>query len=154
MKSGTIRTLIILVALTVIGLGGGAARAFAEQTVTVNDINAGLIGEEDFYAGQVLIPRIPVFWTSDEPWRITVRSLEPELFASDDGIHIKSLDDLMWKLSDEEIWVQISQDPEEIDWSMESGSGVVYIDLIVELDWLLDPAGTYRLDLAFNIEAL
>ena len=39
-------------------------------------------------------------------------------------------------------------------WSTDTGSGVVYIDVLVLLDWLEDAPGDYRVELVFTLEAL
>ncbi len=154
MKNNATRIITILIMASVIGFLFSAAPAYAEQAVTVSDINLGLVGEEDFANGYVFLPRVPVFWDSDVPWRLTIQSLGADLGAGDDGMTDKSLSDLLWKLSDEENWLPVTQDPEEVEWSMESGTGVVYIDLVVLIDWLYDSPGQYQVDLTFRIEIL
>src|SRR3972149_4561436 len=99
-----------------------AAPLYAEQSVFVNEINAGLVGEKEFIDGYVLIPAVPVYWESDVPFRITVSSLEPELGVSDGSSYAKSLHDLQWKITDEETWIPVSQDKEEVAFGAEGGS--------------------------------
>lgn len=130
------------------------SRALADQVVTAGNLNVGMIGEEDFLAGYVIVPRLPIFWESDTPWTISVCSLTPDLGISDEADYAKPLDDLLWRQSDEQVWVPVSQDPEEVAWSLETGSGVVYIDVLVMLDWLTDAPGMYEGDILFTIEPL
>ena len=81
-------------------------------------------------------------------------SVDPDLGISDDARYIKPLDDLRWKLSEEPVWLPVSRDAEEIDWSAETGSGVIYIDVMVLLDWLTDAPGEYHADIVFTIESI
>ena len=152
-KKLAVRISLILLALTA-GLSTWPAGAPAEQAVTVSDYNAGMISEVDFQAGYHLIPGIPILWESDTAWRLAVSSVDPDLGISNDASYVKPLNDLMWKLADEDIWLPLSREPEEVTWSTETGSGVIYIDVLVLLDWLEDAPGDYRVELVFTLEAL
>ena len=113
-----------------------------------------MIGEEEFQAGYVVVPRLPVFWESDIPWTLSIYSLDADLGISDEADFVKPLDDLLWKPSDTDVWLPLSQDPEEVAWSFDTGSGVVYIDVILQLDWLSDGPGDYQANILFTIEPL
>ncbi len=127
---------------------------YADPSVDVHDLNLGLVGEDDFLAGHILIPGLPVHWQSDVPWRLLVSSVDPDLGPSDDAAYVKPLDDFLWKLSEDENWTPMSQYPEEVYWSTETGSGVIYVDVAVRLDWLSDAPGDYHADLIFTVEPL
>ncbi len=140
--------------LVLISLPIWTSAAYADQFVTANRINLGIAGEEEFMAGYVMVPRLPVFWESDVPWRLTVSSFSPDLGLSDDASYIKPLEDLQWKISEEQVWLPLSQDAEEVIWGTETGSGVIYIDVMVQLDWLEDTPGDYHADIILTIEAM
>jgi len=144
----------IVVLIAIISAAVWTPPAHAEMSVSSNRVNAGIVGAEEFEAGYVVIPRIPIFWESDVPWHISVGSLDPDLGISSDSRYVKPLDDLRWRLSDGQSWVPMRQESEEIDWSSEPGSGVVYIDIVILLDWLRDAPGEYQADLVFTIESL
>ncbi len=129
-----------------------AARpALADQSISVSAINLGMAGEDDFYAGQIVVRYHPVYWESDIPWMITVRSLDADLGMSGDGSYIKPLADLQWKLSDENQWIAMRQDEEEVDSSSDTGSGAVTMDFRALLNWKRDRPGDYRATLRFTI---
>ncbi len=147
--------LVLIIAIA--GFLIGSPAAWAAQSITIDDINIGTVGEDEFFAGYAFIPSRAIFWESDTPWRITVRSLDPDLGMSDNGTYIKPLGDLHWKLSDEEIWLPITQENKEIEWGTKTGEGlmgVVYVDFAVLLDWLKDVPGQYGTELVFTIESL
>ena len=150
--------LVLIIAIA--GFLIASPAAWAAQSITVDDINLGVVGEEEFFAGYAFIPSRAIFWESDTPWRVTVSSLNPDLGMSDDGTYIKSLGDLHWKLSDEETWLPMTQEDEEIEWGTEMGTmgeggkGVIYVDFAVLLDWLKDVPGQYGTVLVFTIESL
>ena len=114
----------------------------------------GTAGENDFFAGQMLVRYHPVYWESDTPWIITVRSLDADLGMSDDGVYTKPLGDLQWKLSDERHWIEMRQDEEEVDSSSVTGSGAVTLDFRALLRWKQDRPGDYRATLRFTITGL
>jgi hypothetical protein len=128
--------------------------ARAEQSITINDLNLGIIGEREYAAGFALMRAHPVFYRSDTPFRVTISSLDPNLGVSDDGTYIKPLGDLVWKLSDEPDWVPVTQEDEEVDWSDTPGEGALYVDFVVLLDWTKDVPGRYGARLVFTIEGL
>ncbi len=128
--------------------------ALAAQSINVADINLGTIGEDEFNDGYAAVPSHAVFWESDIAWRITISSYDPDLGISDDGTYIKLLSDLYWKLSNEEIWLPITQEEEELDWGTETGDGVIYVDFAVSLAWKKDVPGRYGTELIFTIESL
>lgn len=140
--------------LVLISLPSWTSAAHADQFVTANRVNLGIAGEEGFMAGYILVPRLPVFWESDVPWRLTVSSFSPDLGLSNDASYNKPLEDLQWKISEEQVWQPLSQDAEELIWSSETGSGVIYIDVMVQLDWLRDTPGDYHADIILTIEAI
>ena len=142
-----------LLALAILLLGSPAA-AWAEQSITVSDIDLGIVGETEFVAGHALVRAHAIFWASDTPWRITVSSRDPNLGVSDDGSYIKPLGDLVWKLSDEATWTPMTQDAREVDWSDGTGEGAIHVDFVVLLDWLKDAPGRYGTELVFTIEVL
>ena len=125
--------------------------AWADQTISVNDMSLGPATEDDYVAGQIYIHAQPISWQSDVPWRITVRSVNPNLGVSDDGSYIKPLTDLMWKLSDDVTWTPLTQEENEIKYSPDTGQGVVYVDFLLTLDWLKDIPGNYGAELVFTI---
>ena len=129
-------------------------RVDASQIVDTASLNVGVVGEEEFMQGYVLIPRIPIFWESSEPFSLSVSSIDPVLGVSDDASYSKPLEDLQWKLSDEPDWFPLRQELEEMFRSTDTGSGVIYIDVIIELDWLTDAPGEYRTDLVFTIGSI
>jgi len=126
----------------------------AAQSISVNDFAFGVVGETEFLAGYAILSNQPILWESDVPWRITVRSLDANLGMSNSGEYIKPLSDLEWKLSGESGWTPMTQDDTEVDWSEETGSGAIYIDVRVLLEWAYDEPGTYQADLLFTISAL
>ena len=128
--------------------------AFAVQTITVNDIAMGIVGEDEFEAGYALLQNHSVSWESDTGWSITVRSLDADLGLGGGGLYTKLLSDLQWKLSSESVWIPMTQNDTEVDWSIDTGSGVVYIDIRVLLDWVNDEPGSYGADLLFTIAPL
>ena len=144
--------LVIILAIT--SLVFGSPVAANGLSITVTDINIGIVGEDEFIAGYVLVGAHPIFWESDIPWRITVCSLDPDLGSSDDGMYIKPLDDLLWKLTDEQNWQPMVQEEEEIDWSTDTGDGLILLDFVVILDWEKDVPGQYGTYLVFTIEGL
>lgn len=154
MKTRLPGKLLFVFLASVVGLAARPAPLCADPSVVADDLSFGVVGEDEFMDGYVLLPRIPVFWESDTAWRLTVSAVSPDLGISNDAGYIKPLDDLLWKLSDEEVWLPIRQDAEEVVWSTETGSGVVYVDIMVLLDWLADAPGEYRVDLVFTIGAL
>jgi hypothetical protein len=127
------------------------AAAGAAQSITVSDIDLGMVGETEFVAGYAAVPAHAIFWASDVPWRITVSSRDPNLGVSDDGSYIKALDDLVWKLSDESAWTPMTQDAREVDWSDGTGEDAIHVDFVVILDWLKDVPGRYGTKLVFTI---
>jgi len=131
-----------------------SAPALADQTVSADRINLGIVGEEEFNNGYVVITKLPVYWESDVPWRLTVSSIDPDMGMSNDTRSVKPLDDLRWKPSDEQVWLPVRQDSEEVAWGADAGSGVIYIDVMVLLDWLTDAPGEYRTSLVFTIEPI
>jgi hypothetical protein len=146
-----------LIVLAIVLLGSPAA--WATQSITVSDIDLGIVGEGEFLAGHALVAAHAIFWASDTPWRITVSSLDPNLGTSDDGSYIKPLGDLLWKLSDEATWTPMTQDAEELDWSAvvgeeAIGESAIHVDFVVLLDWLKDVPGRYGTKLVFTIEGL
>lgn len=128
--------------------------ALAAQSINVADINLGTIGEDEFNDGYAAVPSHAIFWESDIAWRILINSYDPDLGISDDGTYVKPLSDLYWKLSNEEIWLPITQDREELDWGTETGDGVIYVDFAVSLAWKKDVPGRYGTELIFTIESL
>jgi len=154
MRSGLLRNIILVLLVMTAGMMLGSAPAFADQMITAGDLSLGIAGEEEFLAGYVLVPRLPVFWESDTPWTLSVSSLDPDLGVSNDASFVKPLGDLLWRLSDEEVWRPMSQDPQELTWSFEMGAGVIYIDVLVRLDWLSDAPGIYRADIVFSMAPL
>jgi len=130
------------------------APALADQSISVSNINRGTAGEDEFRAGQALTLRQPVWWESDIPWRITVRSLNADLGMSDDGRYVKPLGDLQWKLSDERQWTKLRRDDEEMNASDEPGSGVFSVDYRALLDWKRDRPGDYSAALRFTISGI
>jgi len=128
--------------------------AWAEQTISVNDVTVGPATEDDFIAGGIYIHAQPIFWQSDVPWRITVRSATPNLGVSDNGTYVKLLSDLRWKLSDDVTWTPVTQEENEVEYGTGTGDGVIYLDFVLTLDWLKDIAGNYGAELVFTIEAL
>ena len=145
------RIRFFLIALAILLL---SPTAWAGQSISVNDINVGPATADDFVAGQIYIHAQPIFWQSDVPWRITVRSVNPNLGASDDGTYIKPLSDLMWKLSDDVTWTPVTQEEDEVDYGTDTGDGVIYVDFLLTLDWLKDIAGNYGAELVFTIGAI
>jgi len=127
--------------------------AMAQQSISVNDITVGPVDSDDFVTGGMYIQAQPIYWSSGTSWTITVRAMQPNLGVSDDGTYIKPLDDLFWKLSDDESWIPMTQEEEEVDYGME-GEGVIYVDYVLTLDWLEDIAGNYGAELVFTIWAV
>lgn len=127
---------------------------FAVESITVNDIALGVIGETEFDAGYALLQNHPISWESDVGWSITVRSLDADLGMSDEGPYTKSLSDLQWKLSSESVWIPMTQIDTEVYWSNGTGSGIIYIDIKVLLEWVADEPGSYHADLVFTIAPL
>lgn len=154
MRKSSIKESLLTILIVLVGLSALPTAVHAEQLVSTNQSNLIIVGEEEFMAGYFLIPGLPIFWESDEPWRLTVSSVDPDLGISDDARYIKPLDDLRWKLSEEQVWLPVSRDLEEIDWSTETESGVIYIDVMVLLDWLTDAPGEYHADIVFTIESI
>jgi hypothetical protein len=132
----------------------GPPSVYAVQNIVVNDMDFGVVGESEFMDGYALLLSQPISWESDVGWRITVYSLDPDLGLSNDGLYTKLLSDLQWKLSSGSLWVPMTQDATEVDWSSDTGTGVVYIDAKVLLDWVNDVPGNYQADLVFTIEPL
>jgi hypothetical protein len=128
--------------------------ASAQQTISFSDISIGPASADDFVSGQLYIQAEPIYWESDTPWRIFVRSVQPNLGVSDDGTYIKPLSDLMWKLSEDEVWNPMTQEENEIDFGSEPGEGVIYIDFLFSLDWMRDIAGDYGAEIVFTIQAV
>jgi len=126
----------------------------AAESVSVSGNQIIVAGEQEFEAGFVLIPRIPVFWQSDGPWRLMLSAADANLGTSSDASYVKPIADLSWRLSSTQAWMPLTQDMEEVDSSSKNGSGVVYIDLIVHLNWLKDAPGDYNVNLIFTIEPL
>jgi len=145
------RYLLITTSIALLVLLAWPGPALADQIVDAGALNIGTIGEQEFMDGYILIPELPVFWSSDVPWRISVGSMDPDMGLSDDASYSKPLEDLMWKISSEQTWIPLNRDPHEIAWGDETGSGVIYIDVIILLDWLSDAPGEYRTDLVFTI---
>jgi len=143
----TVRVIIVSLAILLFV----PSAAWAAQSISINDITVGPATADDFVAGGIYVHAQPIFWQSDEPWRITVRSLDPNLGISDDGTYIKPLSDLVWKMSDDVTWTPITQEEQEIDWSSETVEGVIYIDFVLTLDWLMDIPGNYGAELVFTI---
>jgi hypothetical protein len=154
MMAHSYRKIPLIIAALVILAALLPSSAYADQSVTAGNLTLGMIGEQEFEAGYVLVPRLPIFWESDIPWTISIYSLDADLGISDEADFVKPLDDLLWKPSDEDVWLPLSQDPEEVAWSMDTGSGVVYIDVILRLDWLTDGPGDYQANILFTIEPL
>jgi hypothetical protein len=151
-KSGKLQVIILAAAVAMPWLF--VAPVYAEQSVFVN--TSGLIeaGEADFEAGYVLISDIPISWQSDVPWRITLSTAEPDFIANNNTGYIKSVADISWRSPDNEVWVPLDQNAQEISWGDETGSGVTYVDLLVSLDWLKDAPGEYHIDFVVSIEPL
>jgi len=148
------RKILLISAVLVVIAAIFPSSAYADQSVTAGNMTLGMIGEEEFQAGYVVVPRLPVFWESDIPWTLSIYSLDADLGISDEADFVKPLDDLLWKPSDTDVWLPLSQDPEEVAWSFDTGSGVVYIDVILQLDWLSDGPGDYQANILFTIEPL
>ena len=127
---------------------------FAVQNVSINDLAFGVVGEDDFIAGGMTVEDQPVSWESDVGWSISVRSLDADLGLSGSGTYTKPLGDLQWKLSSESIWIPMTQTDAEVDFNSSTGSGVIYMDFLVELHWDADEPGDYGADLLFTISAL
>lgn len=147
------RILLIAAALAVLAAIYPSS-AYADQSVTAGNLTLGMIGEEEFEAGYVLVPRLPIFWESDSPWTISIYSLDADLGISDEADFVKPLGDLLWKPSDADVWLPLSQNPEEVAWSFDTGSGVVYIDVKLKFDWMSDGPGYYQANILFTIEPL
>jgi hypothetical protein len=120
----------------------------------VGDITFGTVGEDEYLRGFAYLPDVPVYWQSDVPWIITVRSLDPDLGASHDGTYVKPLSDLMFRPSGEKNWRRMRQDAEEIASGTETGEGTIYADFRVILKFQNDVPGRYRTTLIFTIEEL
>ncbi|HEX9744223.1 MAG TPA: hypothetical protein VGB30_02245 [bacterium] len=131
-----------------------AAPIFAEQAVAIADVNFGIAGEQEFLDGYMVFEDVPVYWESDVPWRMTVRSLDLDFGISDDGSYVKPAQDILWRSGDEESWLPVHLDEEEVTYSYEAGSGVLYLDVAVLLDWTKDSPGEYTLELVFSIEPI
>ncbi|MCK4719679.1 hypothetical protein KAU08_03410 [bacterium] len=144
--------IVLIIAMAVFLVFSPAVRA--EQSINVADINLGTVGENEFNDGYAFIPSHAIFWESDISWRITISSYDPDLGMSDDGTYIKPLSDLLWKLSDEETWLPVTQEEEELEWGTETGDGVIYVDFAVLLAWMKDVPGQYGTELIFTIESL
>ncbi len=144
--------IVLIIAIATLLIFPPAVRA--AQSINVADINLGIIGEDGFNDGYAFIPSHTIFWESDIPWRITIRSYDPDLGTSDSGTYVKPLSDLYWKLSDTETWLPMTQEEEELDWSTETGDGVIYVDFAVLLAWKNDVPGRYGTELIFTIESL
>jgi hypothetical protein len=127
---------------------------FAAFAISVNDIVLGIVGENEFEAGCAMLQNHPISWESDGDWSITVRSLDADLGMSDGGLYTKLLSDLQWKLSTESVWIPMTQTDTEVDWGYGIGSGVIYIDIKVLLEWVQDEPGNYQADLVFTIAPL
>ena len=151
--SGWMRRAVLLF-MAIACLLACSATAWAEPSISVSDITIGPACEDDFIAGQIYAQAQPIYRQSDLPWRITVRSLNPNLGISYDGTYIKPLGDLMWKLSDDVTWTPVTQEEDEVDWGSDTGDGVIYIDFLVTLDWLKDIPGNYKAELVFKIESI
>jgi hypothetical protein len=151
-KPGVRFWLVMILAIASLLLASPVAAT--ELSITVNDINFGIVGEDEFLAGYALVPAHAIFLESDIPWRVTVRSLDPDLGMSDDGMYIKPLGNLLWKLTDEQSWQPMAQEPEEVDWSVDTGEGLVLVDFVVILDWEKDVPGEYEARIVFSIESL
>lgn len=143
-----LRALFVLLAFLIL-----SPAVMAQHSISVNDITVGPADSDDFVAGGMYIQAQPIYWSSDTSWTITVRSMQPNLGVSDDGTYIKPLDDLFWKLSDDESWIPMTQEEEEVDYGME-GEGVIYVDYVLTLDWLEDISGNYGAELVFTIWAV
>jgi len=128
--------------------------AWAQQSISINDISIGPVSADDFVAGGIYIQAQPIYWESDIPWRITVRAGQSNLSVSDDGTYIKPLSDLYWKLTDDETWNPMTQEDNEIEFGREPGEGVIYIDFVLSLDWMRDIAGDYGAEIVFTIQAV
>jgi hypothetical protein len=128
--------------------------AYATQSVSLGGNQMVVAGEQEFEAGFVLLPRVPIFWESDGSWRLTVSAADPNLGASSDASYVKSLADLSWKLAGTQAWMPLTQDAEEVDSSDKTGSGVIYLDMAVRLNWLKDAPGDYNVNLIITIEPL
>ena len=146
-------SLLVLLSL-IFGLLIRVAPAYAAESLSVNDLVFGIVGETDFEAGYTLIQDHPISWGSDVAWSITVHSLDANLGLSDSGFYTKSLGDLQWKLSSESVWIPMTQIDTEVDWSNDTGTGTVYIDSRILLDWVLDVPGAYHADIMFTIAPL
>jgi hypothetical protein len=131
-----------------------AMPAHAEQSIQAGDSQTIRVGVDEFEAGVVIIPGIPISWDSAQPCRLTVNAIDSDLGASDDGTRIKPLEDVSWSISKGgRTWHPLTEDPIEIEWSsLNESTGVIYIDLAVKLNWLDDPPGEYHINLIFSIE--
>jgi len=58
----------------------------ALESITVNDIVIGVVGETEFGDGYALLQNHPISWENDVDWSITVRSLDADLGMSDSGL--------------------------------------------------------------------
>lgn len=128
--------------------------ATAAQSVVVQDINFGTVDADDFTAGAIALSREPVWWESDTPWRITVESLDPNLGSSFDSGYIKPLGDLQFKFHAFSQWITMQQHPQVLKDCYETGSGTIYADWRIQLDWALDRPGQYGAELLFTISEL
>ena len=126
----------------------------SDLNVTTGDLEFGVLDEEDMISGYAIVTDHPIFWKSNAPWTISVSSLNPDLGSSDDGSYIKPLGDLQWRLSGSgnDSWTSLSESPDEIKWENDTGTGIVYVDFRLILEWADDVPGDYSAELQFSIE--
>ncbi len=129
--------------------------AWAAQTITAHS-NVNLSATvSDFNAGEKVSSNNTVDWTSDEDWRLEIRSLSSDLGDSDDLSYTKPLSDFLYKLSSSGSWTAITT-----TWTtVNTGTTPPFVgswdfDYKFLLSWAIDKPGTYTAHLEFQITAL
>ena len=126
--------------------------AEAAQTISAHSDVSLTATAADYNAGEKVSANNAIDWTSDADWVVTVTSLNANLGQSDDLIYMKSLSDLLWKLSAGSTWAAMTTSDVTVQTgSTGSGSGSFNVDYKFLLSWALDRPGTYTTTLQYTI---
>lgn len=138
----------VLACLLLLSTFGAAA---AETMVSIDDIEFDEPDRHDFNAEYIELLHEPLWWESDGAFIIELTALDANLGTSHDGGYVKPLRDLWFKLHDETEWQQLEQYTQTVYAGDGGGSGTLYLDWRVALDWEADRPGDYEATLVFTV---
>jgi hypothetical protein len=141
---------LLTLATFLIGLAGQALADTDGWNVDVNDVYFGTVTQADFQTGWKYKNQHIITWKAPRPWKVTIKSVSPNLGQSNDGSYTKPIADLQFKLSNLSSWTTTTTQDQILSRGAR-GQGTFYTDFRAKLRWAYDRPGDYGCTLQFTI---